>query len=112
MAMTNPWGETCIDWLTVERVTPPKFNMEPEKDAFQRESPFGMAFQGQTVSFRGGIKKKICDNAMILGHFFESAFAEKKHRGVFGLRSHTRRIRGTGYILVYIDPIRINHSCR
>ena len=64
--------------MKFKRNTPPKFNMEPENDAFQRESPFGMAyFQGRTVSFRGGIKKKMCDNAMVLGHFLESAFAEK-----------------------------------
>ena len=43
-AVKNPERET----------TPPKFNMEPENDGFQKESPFpGLIFRWTMLNFRG-----------------------------------------------------------
>jgi len=37
------------------KITHPKFNMEPENDGVEKESPFPVtSFQVQTVSFREG----------------------------------------------------------
>ena len=40
------WREGFRGMVLVNPITPPKFNMEPENDGFQKESPFpGTSFQ-------------------------------------------------------------------
>jgi len=50
-----PW-DVCdlIDFYLVVSITPLKFNMVPENDGFQKESPFpGTSFSGSMLNFRG-----------------------------------------------------------
>ena len=59
----NPWDLEYIDFniydikcitKSIGQHTPPRFNMEPGNDGFQKESPFpGTSFQVPMLNFRG-----------------------------------------------------------